>query len=124
MTTTAATERLIIRGGTPLHGRVAVSGSKNAALYAVAHLLIYVLDQKWNLAVVAIEILRRFYLTIGFAALVYGSFRWKAGTRELRRHLDALAAGDADLLTKPLDQLLVEIPFDDTTPPFSRLASP
>ena len=41
-----------------------------AALYAVAHLLIYVLDQKWNLAVVATEILRRFYLTIGFASLV------------------------------------------------------
>ncbi len=41
-----------------------------AALYAVAHLLIYVLDQKWNLLVVATEILRRFYLTIGFAALV------------------------------------------------------
>ena len=41
-----------------------------AALYAVAHLLIYVLDQKWNLAVVALEIVRRFYLTIGFAALL------------------------------------------------------
>ena len=41
-----------------------------AALYAVAHLLIYVLDQKWNLVVVATEILRRFYLTIGFAALL------------------------------------------------------
>ena len=41
-----------------------------AALYAVAHLLIYVLDQKWNLLVVATEILRRFYLTIGFAALL------------------------------------------------------
>ena len=41
-----------------------------AALYAVAHLLIYVLDQKWNLAVVATEILRRFYLTIGFVSLL------------------------------------------------------
>ncbi|WP_421994892.1 sulfite oxidase heme-binding subunit YedZ [Reyranella sp.] len=41
-----------------------------AALYALAHLLIYVLDQKWNLLVVATEILRRFYLTIGFVALV------------------------------------------------------
>lgn len=40
------------------------------ALYAGAHLLIYVLDQKWDLAVVATEILRRFYLTIGFAALL------------------------------------------------------
>lgn len=41
-----------------------------AALYAVAHLLIYVLDQKWNLVVVATEIVKRFYLTIGFAALL------------------------------------------------------
>lgn len=41
-----------------------------AALYAGAHLLIYVLDQKWNLAVVATEILKRFYLTIGFVALL------------------------------------------------------
>ncbi|CAN5913345.1 hypothetical protein BH11PSE3_BH11PSE3_14060 [soil metagenome] len=41
-----------------------------AALYAGAHLLIYILDQKWNLLVVASEILKRFYLTIGFVALL------------------------------------------------------
>lgn len=41
-----------------------------AALYAVAHLLIYVLDQKWDLIVVATEIAKRFYLTIGFVALL------------------------------------------------------
>lgn len=41
-----------------------------AALYGVAHLLIYVLDQKWNLLVVATEIAKRFYLTIGFVALL------------------------------------------------------
>ena len=41
-----------------------------AALYAVAHLMIYVLDQKWNLIVVATEIVKRFYLTIGFVALL------------------------------------------------------
>jgi sulfoxide reductase heme-binding subunit YedZ len=41
-----------------------------AALYAVAHLLIYVLDQKWNLVVVATEIVKRFYLTIGFVSLL------------------------------------------------------
>jgi sulfoxide reductase heme-binding subunit YedZ len=41
-----------------------------AALYAVLHFLIYVADQKWNLVVVALEILKRFYLTIGFAALL------------------------------------------------------
>lgn len=41
-----------------------------AALYAAAHLLIYMLDQKWDLVVVATEIVKRFYLTIGFAALL------------------------------------------------------
>lgn len=41
-----------------------------AALYASAHFTIYAYDQKWNWAVVALEILKRFYLTIGFAALV------------------------------------------------------
>lgn len=41
-----------------------------AALYATAHLLIYGLDQKWNLIVVATEIVKRFYLTVGFVALV------------------------------------------------------
>ena len=41
-----------------------------AALYAGAHFLIYVLDQKWNLVVVATEIVKRFYLTIGFVALL------------------------------------------------------
>ncbi len=40
------------------------------ALYAVAHFLLYVLDQKWNLVVVATEIVKRFYLTIGFVALL------------------------------------------------------
>jgi methionine sulfoxide reductase heme-binding subunit len=41
-----------------------------AALYAGAHFLIYVYDQKWDLVVVALEIVKRFYLTIGFAALL------------------------------------------------------
>ena len=41
-----------------------------AALYAGAHFLIYVIDQKWNLVVVATEIIKRFYLTIGFSALL------------------------------------------------------
>ena len=41
-----------------------------AALYAGLHFLIYVLDQKWNLIVVALEIIKRFYLTIGFVALL------------------------------------------------------
>jgi len=41
-----------------------------AALYAGLHFLIYVADQKWNLIVVAVEIAKRFYLTIGFTALL------------------------------------------------------
>jgi len=41
-----------------------------AALYAGAHFMIYVLDQKWNLVVVATEIVKRFYLTIGFVTLL------------------------------------------------------
>jgi hypothetical protein len=41
-----------------------------AALYAGLHFLIYVADQKWDLVVVALEIAKRFYLTIGFAALL------------------------------------------------------
>jgi methionine sulfoxide reductase heme-binding subunit len=41
-----------------------------AALYAGLHFLIYVADQKWNLVVVAIEVAKRFYLTIGFTALL------------------------------------------------------
>jgi sulfoxide reductase heme-binding subunit YedZ len=40
------------------------------ALYALAHLGIYIFDQKWDLVVVALEIAKRFYLTIGFAALL------------------------------------------------------
>jgi methionine sulfoxide reductase heme-binding subunit len=41
-----------------------------AALYAGLHLLLYVADQKWNLWTVASEIVLRFYLTVGFVALL------------------------------------------------------
>jgi methionine sulfoxide reductase heme-binding subunit len=41
-----------------------------AAAYAVLHLMLYVLDQKFDLLKVASEIVLRFYLTIGFAALI------------------------------------------------------
>lgn len=41
-----------------------------AALYAGLHFFIYVADQKWDLVVVALEIVKRFYLTIGFTALL------------------------------------------------------
>ena len=41
-----------------------------SACYAGAHFLIYCFDQKWNLYVVASEIVLRFYLTIGFVTLL------------------------------------------------------
>ncbi len=41
-----------------------------AGCYAVAHLFLYVVDQKFNLGVVVGEIVARFYLTIGFVALL------------------------------------------------------
>jgi len=40
-----------------------------AFAYASAHLMLYVVDQHYDLAHVASEIARRFYLTIGFVAL-------------------------------------------------------
>jgi methionine sulfoxide reductase heme-binding subunit len=41
-----------------------------AALYAVAHLFLYVVDQNFHLLTVVSEIALRFYLTIGFVALL------------------------------------------------------
>ena len=41
-----------------------------AACYAVAHLFLYVVDQNFKLLTVVSEIALRFYLTIGFAALL------------------------------------------------------
>ncbi|MBN8956496.1 MAG: sulfoxide reductase heme-binding subunit YedZ [Rhizobiales bacterium] len=41
-----------------------------AMAYALLHLSLYILDQKFNLFVVASEIALRFYLTIGFVALI------------------------------------------------------
>src|SRR4051812_20080732 len=40
-----------------------------AMTYAVLHLTLYVVDQKFNLLTVGLEIVRRFYLAIGFVAL-------------------------------------------------------
>lgn len=41
-----------------------------ALFYGLTHLTLYIADQKWNLAHVASEIVLRFYLTIGFVALL------------------------------------------------------
>ncbi len=43
----------------------------NAALiYALIHLGLYAMDQQWRLGVIVMEIVKRFYLTIGFGVLV------------------------------------------------------
>lgn len=42
----------------------------SAACYAVGHLTLYAFDQRWRLLHVASEIALRFYLTIGFIALL------------------------------------------------------
>lgn len=41
-----------------------------AFCYAAVHLFLYVVEQKYSVVVVATEIFKRFYLTIGFVALV------------------------------------------------------
>jgi sulfoxide reductase heme-binding subunit YedZ len=41
-----------------------------AVLYSLLHLLLFVADQKFNLGTVFAEIIKRFYLTIGFVALL------------------------------------------------------
>lgn len=41
-----------------------------AALYAVTHLVLYAWDSRWSLSFVVSEIVLRFYLTVGFAALL------------------------------------------------------
>jgi len=41
-----------------------------SACYAAAHLTLFALDKQWNLFKVATEILSRFYLTIGFFAMM------------------------------------------------------
>jgi sulfoxide reductase heme-binding subunit YedZ len=41
-----------------------------AALYIIVHFFFYIIDQKFNLATVFTEIVLRFYLTIGFVALI------------------------------------------------------
>ena len=41
-----------------------------ALFYTLAHLVLYTWDQKWNLRTVSMEILERFYLEVGFMAVV------------------------------------------------------
>ena len=41
-----------------------------ALLYALLHLILYMTDQRWRMATIVGEIVKRFYLTIGFGALI------------------------------------------------------
>ena len=41
-----------------------------ALLYAALHLVLYSMDQRWRVLTIAAEIIKRFYLTIGFVALL------------------------------------------------------
>lgn len=58
-----------------------------ALAYALAHLLLYVIDQNWRFWTVATEIVSRIYLTIGFVALaglcVLGATSTDAAVRRL-----------------------------------------
>jgi sulfoxide reductase heme-binding subunit YedZ len=60
-----------------------------AMVYGLLHLTLYTLDQKWSLGVVVSEIVHRFYLTIGFVALLaliaLGATSTDAATRRLGR---------------------------------------
>lgn len=78
-----------------------------AALYGVAHLSLYVVDQNFKLWTVVSEIALRFYLTIGFVTLlVLLSLAWtstdawvkKLGRNWKRLHKLAYAAGTVALL--------------------------
>lgn len=57
--------------------------------YALAHLILYVADQKWDLVVAGTEIVLRYYLLIGFVALaglaVLGATSTDAALRRLGR---------------------------------------
>lgn len=60
--------RQLIPVGKPLLARRTLGVA--ASCYAVLHLTLYIVDQKYNLATVATEIVLRVYLTIGFVALI------------------------------------------------------
>jgi methionine sulfoxide reductase heme-binding subunit len=60
--------RQLVPFGKPLLARRTLGVA--ACSYAVLHLALYVVDLKFDLAKVASEIVLRFYLTIGFAALI------------------------------------------------------
>ena len=60
-----------------------------AAVYALTHLMLYAIDENLRLGLVASEILHRFYLTIGFVALLglaaLGATSFDAAVRRMGR---------------------------------------
>jgi sulfoxide reductase heme-binding subunit YedZ len=78
-----------------------------ALAYALAHLTLFAVDQKFNLGVVASEIARRFYLTIGFVVLLglgalgctsTNGWMRRLGTRWKRLHRAIYVLGTVALL--------------------------
>lgn len=58
----------------------------SAAVYAGLHLVLYSADQNWRMLHVAAEIVRRFYLTIGFVAVVgLAALAWTSTDEWVRR---------------------------------------
>ena len=58
-----------------------------ALFYGLAHFVLYIADQKWDLVHVASEIVLRFYLTIGFVALLGLSVLGATSTDAMIRRL-------------------------------------
>ena len=73
-----------------------------AAVYALAHLLFYVVEQAFDLQKVASEIILRFYLTIGFIGLVGLLVLSATSTDAMIRRLGGTAWNRLHLLTYPI----------------------
>ena len=73
-----------------------------AAVYALAHLLFYVVEQAFDLQKVASEIVLRFYLTIGFVGVLGLVVLAATSTDAMIRRLGSTAWNRLHLLTYPI----------------------
>jgi sulfoxide reductase heme-binding subunit YedZ len=73
-----------------------------AAVYAVAHLLFYVVEQAFDLQKVASEIVLRFYLTIGFVGVLGLVVLAATSTDAMIRRLGSTTWNRLHLLTYPI----------------------
>ena len=73
-----------------------------AAVYALAHLLFYVVEQAFDLQKVASEIILRFYLTIGFIGLVGLLVLAATSTDAMIRRMGSAVWSRLHLLTYPI----------------------